>query len=418
MKTRTFSLIAILTLAYTIPGMARQQIQVEAVNNDISYSLDLKAIASIFGDSRDLKDFEKRINDYDSRISNLDLNSDGDVDYLLVIETSENNTHLVVIQAILDRDVFQDVATIVVERDRYRRSNIQIIGDSYIYGTNYIIEPVFYRTPSILSWFWASNYRRWSSPYYWGYYPRYYSYRHPLEINIYLSHVYGRTNHDHYYRYSESWHSRNAYRMYNSIRRNDYSVRYPERSYNKRNTDYTNRYEMDKKRNSDYIRPSERTGSISRGAGSSRNTNDDVYNSSTRTSNTSRNTYGTRPENNTRTSESTRNVRNESNQPKRESSTGSRNVYSPRENNTKSGEVRTSENRVSTERNNSVRTNPSENVRSARPAAETKKIEIKSVDRSSSSQRVSTPAKPTESNRSSSTRSSNDSKRSESGGRR
>ncbi len=427
MKTRILSLIAILTIACTIPGMARQRIQIEAVNNDISYSLDLKAIASIFGDSRDLEDFERRINDYDSQISNLDLNNDGDVDYLRVIETSEDNTHLVVIQAILDRDVYQDVATIVVERDRYRRSYVQIIGDPYIYGSNYIIEPVFYRTPSIFSWFRTSSYRRWSSPYYWGYYPRYYSYRHPLEINIYLSHVYRHINHDHYFRYSDNWHSRTAYRMHNSISRNDYSVRYPERSYSKRNTDYTNRYEMDKKRNSDYIRSTDRTGSISRGAGSNRNTNDDVYNRSSRSTNETRSIYGTRPETNTRTYDSNRSTRTESTQPTREPVTGSRSVYSTRENNPRNAEVRTSENRVSTERNSSVNRNSGESVRPSRPAIETRKVETKSTERSGSNERVSTPAPRTESSRSSSTRtessrtksdSKSDSKSGGTGGRR
>lgn len=410
MKTRILSLIAILTIACTIPGMAGQRIQIEAVNNDISYSLDLKAIASIFGESRDLEDFERRINDYDSQLSNLDLNSDGDVDYLRVIETSENNTHLVVIQAILERDVYQDVATIVVERDRYRRSYVQIIGDSYIYGTNYIIEPVFYRTPHIISWFWTSNYYRWNSPYYWGYYPRYYNYRRPLEINIYLSHVHGYINYNHHYRYSNSWRGDNAYRMHNSISRCDYSVRYPERSYSKRNTDYSNRYEMDKRRNSDYVKSDERSGSLNRGAGSTRTT------SESRATN-----YGTRSGNNTRATESARSTRTESAQPIRESNAGSRNVYTPRQSRPSSGEVRSSENRILTERNNSVRINSNENVRSSRPAIETKKVESKSVERSSSNQQVSTPASSqrSESSRSSSTRSSDDSKRNDtSGGRR
>lgn len=425
MKTRISSLIAILTIAFTIPGMARQRIQIEAVNNDISYSLDLKAIASIFGDSRDLEDFEQRINDYDSSISNLDLNNDGDVDYLRVIETSENNTHLVVIQAVLERDVYQDVATIVVERDRYRRSYVQIIGDPYIYGTNYIIEPVFYRTPRIYSWFWSSNYNRWNSPYYWGYYPRYYNYRRPIEINIYLSHVNGYINYNHGYRYSNTWHSDYAYRMHHSIGRNDYSVRYPERSYIKRNTDYGNRYEMDKKRNRDYIKSDERSGSVNRGVGSSRTTNDDVYNRSTRTTSESRNSnYGTRQGSATRVAEPKSSSRTESTRTKPQTNSGDRSVYSPRESKPRSAEVRNSENRVSTQRSNSVRTNQSENVRSSRPAIETKRVE-KSIESNSSNQRVSTPApvKRTESSRSSSTRnensrSNNDSKGGESGGRR
>lgn len=418
MKTRITSLIAILTLAFSIQSMAGQRIQVEAVNNDISYYLDLKAIASIFGDSRDLEDFERRINDYDSRISNLDLNSDGDVDYLRVIETSENKTHLVVIQAILDRDVYQDVATVVVERDRYRRSYVQIIGDPYIYGRNYIIEPVFVTTPRILSWFWTPAYRSWNSPYYWGYYPRYYNYRRPLEINIYLSHIHGCINYGHYYNYSDNWRSRNAYRMYNSISRNDYSVRYPERSYNKRNVDVSNRYEMDKRRNSDYVRSAEsRTTQAGRNA-TNRSTNDDVYNRSARSTNESRNNYGTRNGNSTRTSETSRSTRTESVQPIRETSSGNRNGYTPRESNSSRQDVTKPATRISTGNNTSTRSS-NDNVRSTRPTAENKVVE-----RSSSSQRVNTPSAPrsSESNRSTSTSNSNsrnsNSRSNDSGGRR
>ena len=158
MKTKLASLLMVLFLTTTIQLSAQRRVTVEAINNDISYSLDLKAVASIFGDSRTLEDFERRLNDYDAQISNLDLNSDGEIDYLRVIETSENNLHLVVIQAILDRDVFQDVATIVVERDRNRRTYVQVIGDPYMYGYNYIIEPVYLRTPRIFSWFWTPRY--------------------------------------------------------------------------------------------------------------------------------------------------------------------------------------------------------------------------------------------------------------------
>lgn len=426
MKTRILSLIAIFTIAATIPGMARQRIQIEAVNNDISYYLDLKAISSIFGDSRDLEDFEQRINDYDSRISNLDLNNDGDVDYLRVIESSENNTNLVVIQAILDRDVYQDVATIVVERDRYRRSYVQVIGDPYIYGANYIIEPVYYRTPLIYSWFWGTSYHRWNSPYYWGYYPRYYNYRRPLEINIYLSHVHGYVNYNHGYNYSSSWHSRSAYRMYNSVSRNDYSVRYPERSYSKRNTEYSNRYEMDKRRNSDYVRTAERSGSVSRSANSNRTSNDDVYNRSTRTATDSRSISGNRSGENTRVAEPTRSTRTETTQPTRESNSGSRNVYTPSQSNSRSVDASSTEKRVTESRSNYDTRNSNENVRSARPATESKNVERKSVERSSSSQRVSTPAattrneSPRSSSKSSETKrsSSNDSKRNENSGRR
>jgi hypothetical protein len=409
MRTRITSLIAILTIAFSIPGMARQRIQVEAVNNDLSYYLDLKAIASIFGDSRDLEDFERRINDSDAEISNLDLNGDGDIDYLRVIETSENNTHVVVIQAILDRDVFQDVATVVVDRDRYRRSYVQIIGDPYIYGNNYIIEPVFYRTPRILSWFWTPYYRSWYSPYTWGYYPQYYHYRRPVHINIYLSHVHGCINYDHYYRYNDSWRNRDAYRMYGSISRNDYSVRYPERNYSRRNTDTSNRYEMDRRHNSDYVRSSDNNSSNNARYNSSRSSNNNVYDRSTRTPSDVRNQSGGRSESTVRKSETTRSSNTDVYRPSRQSSTPTREGYTPNQSSTRTEEVK----RPATRSSENVTTpsrSSSESVRSARPAPETKTVER------SSSQRSSTPA-PTksESTRSSSSKSS--SSRSE-GGRR
>ena len=158
----------------------QRNVTVQAQSNDISYNLDLQAVASIFGESRDLQEFEMRLNDYDAQISNLDLNNDGEVDYLRVVESSENNVHLVVIQAVLDRDVYQDVASIVVDRSRYEKTYVQVIGDPYLYGNNYIIEPMYVSTPSIFSFFFGNTYSSWSSPYYWGYYPRYYHNRRPF----------------------------------------------------------------------------------------------------------------------------------------------------------------------------------------------------------------------------------------------
>ncbi|MDD3491053.1 MAG: hypothetical protein PHR62_14345 [Paludibacter sp.] len=258
MKTTLKSLIVLIAMAAGVQLQAQNRITVEAYNNDISYYLDLKAVASVFGDSRDLEDFERRINDYDSGISNLDLNGDGYIDYLRVIETSENNVHLVVIQAVLDRDTYQDVASIVVERDRYRKTYVQVIGDPFLYGHNYIIEPVYYRTPALVRWFWTPRYHRWVSPYYWGYYPRYYRYRSPLEINIYMSNVHRHINVRHNYRYND--HRRNDYslKMHSSVGRNDYGVRYPDRNFSKRNSDVRNKADFNSKR--DYNRSGQNNG--------------------------------------------------------------------------------------------------------------------------------------------------------------
>jgi len=258
MKTKLASLLVVLFIS-TISCTAQRTITVEAQNSDISNNLDLQAVASTFGESKDLEDFERRLNDYDSQISNLDLNNDGEVDYLRVIENMENNVHVVVIQAVLDKDVFQDVATIVVEKRENRRTIVQIIGDPYLYGNDYIIEPVYVYTPSIFSFFWGYNYHSWYSPYYYGYYPQYYRNRHPFEVNFYLSHINSHINRDHRYYYSDRYRNEYADKLHNSMRRNDYGNRYPDRNFSSRNGSISNKKDFDKARNNNSIY--ERSGS-------------------------------------------------------------------------------------------------------------------------------------------------------------
>lgn len=258
MKTKLTSILVVFIIS-TISCTAQKTITVEAVNNDISNNLDLQAVASTFGESKDLEDFEKRLNDYDSQISNLDLNNDGEVDYLRVIENMENNVHVVVIQAVLDRNVFQDVATIVVEKRNNRRTMVQVIGDPYLYGDNYVIEPVYVYTPSIFSFFWGYNYHSWNSPYYYGYYPRYYHNRHPFEMNFYLSHINSHINHDHRYFYANHYNNEYAERLHRSMSRNDYGTRYPDRNFSKRNVSISNKREFDNSRTNNTIYDRRRT---------------------------------------------------------------------------------------------------------------------------------------------------------------
>jgi hypothetical protein len=244
MKTKLASLLVVLVFTAT-QCLAQKRITVEAQNDDISNNLDLKAVSTVFGESKNLEDFERRLNDYDSGISNLDLNNDGQVDYLRVIEKNENNVHVVVIQAVLDKDVYQDVASIIVERDRDSNTTVQVIGDPYLYGDNYIIEPAYVYTPSIFSFFWGLNYFSWHSPYYWGYYPTYYRHRPPCEINIYMSNVYSHVNHNQRYYYTSSIRDSRAAAIRNSIRRNDYAVRYPDRTFSNRNANVRNKRDFE-----------------------------------------------------------------------------------------------------------------------------------------------------------------------------
>lgn len=236
MKARMFLLMACLAFtSWTV--RADETVTVTATSTDISENLDLKTVATLFGQAKDLEEFEAMLNNPDSAFSNLDLNGDGQVDYLRVIETADGNRHLVVLQAVLAKDVYQDVASIYVEKDPETESvTVQVIGDEYIYGTNYIIEPVYVYRPYIYDWFWGPDWVCWYSPYYWDYWPGWWHPYYCVAPHIYWDHCYwhhhwhpvcsyrtGHHPHDHYYP------------MYDPIRRSDYAVRHPERSFATRN---------------------------------------------------------------------------------------------------------------------------------------------------------------------------------------
>lgn len=243
MKTKiTFAMLSVfLTAAVFAQGKA----SVYAVNSDISDNLDLRAVASIFGDSRDLADFEYRLNDPNSQISNLDLNNDNQVDYLRVIEMVENNTHLVVLQSVLQQDIYQDVATIAVSKKKNKKVHIQIIGDPYMYGSNYIYEPVYVVRPPLYTSFWVNKYRPYRSYYGWNNYPTFFTYWRPYNYNHYHQNVYAHINHNNYYNYSTTIYNVNANNYYHKYRNNGYEQKYPNRNFAHR-TSQTNRYDYDR----------------------------------------------------------------------------------------------------------------------------------------------------------------------------
>lgn len=253
MKTKIVILVLALSTSFFSLQAQRRVVTARATSYDISDNLDLDAVASIFGDSENLEDFERRLNDPDSRISNLDLNQDGYIDYLRVLENSSDRNSLVVVQAVLDKDVYQDVASIEIERLSNNNHRIQIVGDSYIYGSNYIIEPVFVRTPIIFSFFWGPRYSPWQSPYYWNYYPRWYSYYRPYSPFKYHKHIYVHINRYNTYNRVNDRHIHFSGDNYSHIRRNDYATRYPDRAFNNRHQGVSNRNELIERRPSNTV---------------------------------------------------------------------------------------------------------------------------------------------------------------------
>jgi hypothetical protein len=248
MKT-TIIHFSILTLLSVSSLKAQDKTTVTAANSEISDNLDLRAVASLFGDSENLADFEQRLNDPKTQISNLDLNEDNQVDYLRVIETIEGNAHIIVIQSVLGKDTFQDVATVEVQRDVNNRVQVQVVGDVYMYGANYIYEPIYVNTPLIYTSFWVGNYHPYYSSWYWGYFPTYYYAWEPFPVFRYRSRIGYCINNHYQYNYVTYRRCEGAYNSYRGRRSNGYESRYPNRSFQARRGEYANRYELDKTRN-------------------------------------------------------------------------------------------------------------------------------------------------------------------------
>lgn len=87
------------------------------------------------------EEFEKLINSTDNHVNNLDLNGDGNVDYIRVIEKMEKGDHVFVLQDPVSEKENQDIAVIELEKNGDESAMLQIIGDEDIYGEKVIVEP-------------------------------------------------------------------------------------------------------------------------------------------------------------------------------------------------------------------------------------------------------------------------------------
>lgn len=184
-------------------------------------NLNLYLVLDLFKQSGSVEEFEKMLNDPDRKINNLDLDNDGNIDYLKVVDYGKGDYHTLVIQDPLGETETQDVAIISIEKKGDEVAHVQIIGDESLYGKNYIIEPQLDNTgsattapapaPTVVNnnyyynngpepyyvnvWGWPCvsfifgiHYSPWISPWFWGYYPHWW---HPWP-HVYYNVYYGR----------------------------------------------------------------------------------------------------------------------------------------------------------------------------------------------------------------------------------
>ena len=101
----------------------------------------LEGALELFKQSASPEEFEQLLNSADSKVNNLDLNGDGDIDYIKVIDRNEGNVHAFILRAIVSETESQDVAVIELEKLANGKAVLQITGNADVYGIETIIEP-------------------------------------------------------------------------------------------------------------------------------------------------------------------------------------------------------------------------------------------------------------------------------------
>lgn len=209
---------------------------VTSYNTDLSFYLDLQAVAAAFAEARSVQEFENLLNSSRYMINNLDLNGDGYIDYLRVLETRQGYYHALLIQACVAPSVFQDVATLVAER----RSNglyVEVIGDTYLYGPSYIVRPVFVNRPPLWDTFGRPSYKPWCSPYHHGHWPSHYQRTKPVYLSHYQAYVNTYMKNHHYCHvcdYPLHVFYKDYHVMVKPHCRNDYRDQHPDKSFERR----------------------------------------------------------------------------------------------------------------------------------------------------------------------------------------
>ena len=209
---KTHVMIRIIAGFFLMTGWmtAQGQRQMEVPGDNFS----LEGALELFKKSSTPEEFERLLNYPDSKVNNLDLNGDGYIDYIRVINMQEGNVHAFILQAVISDRESQDIAVITLEKLANGKAVLQITGDEDIYGVETIIEPTReVRTYAgaqssrvvVNVWAWPSvqyiygpYYSAWVSPWGWYYRPVWWSPWRPVA----------------YYDYYPYW---RAYRPYYSV---------------------------------------------------------------------------------------------------------------------------------------------------------------------------------------------------------
>ncbi len=181
-------------------------------------NLDLYAVLTLFQKSKTIEAFEKDLNLKETGINNLDLDLDKKVDFIKVATKMEKDSSFTfTLQVDVTKEETQDVASILLDKDKKGKISLQIVGAEALYGKDYVIEPkgnspvtpnpaytgtdpvtvtvpattvVVETAPPIVQYVYSPAYVPYYPPYYYGYYPPYHFAFTVMAIGIYHNSCY------------------------------------------------------------------------------------------------------------------------------------------------------------------------------------------------------------------------------------
>lgn len=206
----------------------------------------LQGALEMFKKANSIEEFEKLINTQINNVNNLDLNEDGDIDYVRVIGKKEGDVHVFALQVPVSENENQDIAVIELEKTGKETAMLQIVGDEDIYGEQTIVEPtdeeesekgegadteylIAKKAAVVVNvWVWPSvrfvyrpGYVVWVSPWRWKVYPGWWRPWRPLTWRVFYPLRW------HYHRHFAVVHTHrvvHAHRIYNPVRATSVTV--------------------------------------------------------------------------------------------------------------------------------------------------------------------------------------------------
>jgi len=228
-------------------------------------NLDLYAVLDLFQKSKTIEDFEKSLNEEKTGINNLDLNLDNKADFIKVSTKQKDKDFTFILQVDVTEKETQDVAVILVSKDKNDKVTMQIVGDVDLYGKDYVIEPkppvtanpgyvgtepvtvnvaapttvVVVESAPIVQYVYSPVYVPYYPPYHYAYYPPYFAAFTVVAIGVYRHNNYYHHGGYHGGGYGNTVviHNTNTYNNYNNSRNSSNTVNHNNAngSYNRNN---------------------------------------------------------------------------------------------------------------------------------------------------------------------------------------